>query len=102
MGAALLQKVNRDTQKFAMKCSAAEVNGQWRDVFKDPVTDQGKRSKTGLLAVVQGDETHSSTETILTSELNGRTNLLRPVFDNGSLLVDETLDEIRERVKNSR
>lgn len=36
-GSALLQIVNRDDQRFAMKCSAVKVNGVWRDVFKDPV-----------------------------------------------------------------
>jgi nicotinamide phosphoribosyltransferase len=46
-GGALLQQVNRDTLAFAMKCSAIKVNGVWRDVFKDPVTDSGKRSKRG-------------------------------------------------------
>ena len=39
MGGALLQQLNRDTQKFAFKCSAAELNGKWQAVFKDPVTD---------------------------------------------------------------
>lgn len=48
-GGDLMQKLDRDTCKFAIKCSAAKVNGQWRDVFKDPITDQGKRSKAGLL-----------------------------------------------------
>ncbi len=96
MGAALLQKVNRDTQKFAMKCSAAEVKGEWRDVFKDPITDHGKRSKTGLLAVVREK---TGFETIVESELCGRENLLRPVFENGGLLIDESLDTIRNRLR---
>lgn len=47
MGGALLQIVNRDDQKFAIKCSAVMVDGVWRDVFKDPITDPGKRSKAG-------------------------------------------------------
>ncbi|UTS52104.1 nicotinamide phosphoribosyltransferase [Synechococcus phage BUCT-ZZ01] len=47
MGGALLQIVNRDDQKFAIKCSAIKVNNVWRDVFKDPITDPGKRSKAG-------------------------------------------------------
>jgi len=47
MGGALLQGVNRDTLKFAMKCSAVEVDGEWIHVYKDPVTDPGKRSKHG-------------------------------------------------------
>lgn len=51
MGGALLQKVNRDSLKFAMKASAAQVGDEWRDVFKDPITDKGKRSKRGRLGV---------------------------------------------------
>lgn len=47
MGGGLLQKVNRDTLKFALKCSAVCVNGEWRDVYKDPITDRGKISKAG-------------------------------------------------------
>lgn len=47
-GGDLMQKLDRDTCGFAIKASAAKVNGEWRDVFKDPVTDQGKRSKAGV------------------------------------------------------
>ena len=46
-GGALLQKLNRDTHKCAYKCSYAEVAGAPRDVYKEPVTDTGKRSKRG-------------------------------------------------------
>jgi hypothetical protein len=48
MGGGLLQKVDRDTLGWAMKCSAARVNGVWRDVWKDPVGG-GKTSKRGLV-----------------------------------------------------
>lgn len=51
MGGALLQKVNRDTQKFAFKCSSAVVDGVERAVYKDPVDDPGKKSKAGDLTV---------------------------------------------------
>jgi nicotinamide phosphoribosyltransferase len=44
-GGGLLQKLNRDTQKCAFKCSAVVVGGEPRHVFKDPVTDSGKKSK---------------------------------------------------------
>lgn len=47
MGGALLQGHARDTYKFAMKASAARINGNWVDVFKDPVDDPGKTSKKG-------------------------------------------------------
>ncbi|MGH8555868.1 MAG: nicotinate phosphoribosyltransferase [Methylococcales bacterium] len=96
MGGELLQKVNRDTLKFAMKTSAAEVDGQWRDVFKDPVTDSGKRSKKGRLALVQGDAGY---ETVRADELKGRENQLQTVFRDGVLLVDDTLSEIRKRAE---
>jgi len=46
-GGDLMQNVNRDTCKFAIKCSAIKVNGEWRDVYKDPITDQGKKSLRG-------------------------------------------------------
>lgn len=48
-GGDLMQNVNRDTCKFAMKCSAIRVNGQWRDVYKDPITDKGKSSFRGRI-----------------------------------------------------
>lgn len=49
MGGGLLQKLDRDTLGFAMKCSAARVNGEWRDVYKDPIGG-GKTSKKGIVA----------------------------------------------------
>lgn len=48
MGGGLLQSLTRDTLGWAMKCSAACVNGEWRDVYKDPVGG-GKTSKKGLV-----------------------------------------------------
>lgn len=49
MGGGLLQKVDRDTFKFAMKASAALINGTLQEVYKDPITDAGKKSKRGIL-----------------------------------------------------
>src|SRR5260370_42083436 len=51
MGGALLQQLNRDTQKFAFKCSNVTVNGEDRDVFKDPVDGHDKASKCARLAL---------------------------------------------------
>ena len=48
MGGGLLQHCNRDTYGWAMKCSAACVDGEWRDVYKDPIGG-GKTSKKGLV-----------------------------------------------------
>ena len=43
-GGALLQKLNRDTQKCAFKCSeVTKKGGETTLVYKDPITDQGKQ-----------------------------------------------------------
>lgn len=47
MGGALLQAIDRDTQRFAMKCSSVKIDGMWVNVQKDPITDSGKKSKAG-------------------------------------------------------
>ena len=51
-GGGLLQKLNHQPQKFAFKCSSATVGDEERDVFKQLITDSGKRSKTGRLKLV--------------------------------------------------
>jgi nicotinamide phosphoribosyltransferase len=97
MGGALLQHLNRDTQKFAYKTSAARVGSEWRDVFKDPVTDTGKRSKKGLLGLAR-DEAGYKTVAVdgeRFAPLEGGENLLVPVFRNGKLLRDVSLAEVR-------
>lgn len=95
MGAGLLQKLDRDTLKFAMKASAICINGSWQDVYKDPVTDPGKQSKRGRLALVRNDD--GRLQTMREEELGRRDNLLRSVYRNGELLIDETFNEVRNR-----
>ncbi len=95
MGGELLQNVNRDTLRFAMKASAIRINGEWSDVYKDPATDTGKRSKRGRLALVKQA---GEIITVRDSDPGARDNLLRPVFRDGELLVDEPFDRIRGRL----
>ncbi|MCR8922339.1 nicotinate phosphoribosyltransferase [Dasania sp. GY-MA-18] len=95
MGGELLQKINRDTMKFAMKASAAKVNGLWMDVYKDPITDQGKRSKKGRLAVIKGAS--GEVKTIREQDLGKRENMLVPVFKNGEILKEYSFEHVRER-----
>lgn len=99
MGGGLLQKVDRDTCKYAMKANAIEIDGDWQDVYKDPITDQGKKSKRGRQAVIK-DETGfraCRVENIPTGAHGAARNYLRPVYENGELLVDDNLATIRER-----
>jgi nicotinamide phosphoribosyltransferase len=104
MGGALLQQVNRDTQKFAMKASAIMVNGQWRDVFKDPVTDTVKKSKKGFLNLYKIDGEFKTIDT-LSEDLGWRDtevnvqNMMETVFENGKVVKEYTFDEVRENAK---
>lgn len=95
-GGALLQIVNRDDQKFAMKCSAAFVNGEWVDVFKDPITDKGKRSKKGRMVLI---ETDNGFKTVTTEDADYDNvkdqDVLEVVYSMGNLLRDMTFDEVR-------
>jgi nicotinamide phosphoribosyltransferase len=100
-GGGLLQKVNRDTLRFAMKCSAIEVNGTWHDVQKDPITDPGKRSKPGRLALVKGDDGLLTTVRAETAVAEGLDNYLVPVFKDGVILKDYTFAQIRQNTRSS-
>jgi nicotinamide phosphoribosyltransferase len=93
MGGALLQKLNRDTMQFAFKCCAAKVDGQWRDVYKDPITSRAKRSKAGLMKLVKVDGTYKTVPLNAVGE-----DVLETVFDNGKIVRTITFDEIRERL----
>lgn len=95
-GGALLQIVNRDDQKFAMKCSAAKVNGEWVDVFKDPITDKGKQSKKGILALIPQPGPMPFV-TIREEHDLFDMNVLQDVFVNGVVHNEQTLDGIRIR-----
>ncbi|MDB5336133.1 MAG: hypothetical protein JWN70_1752 [Planctomycetaceae bacterium] len=95
-GGGLLQKLNRDTQRFAFKCSSVVIDGQHRNVYKQPVTDKGKKSKAGRLKLVRQD--CSPEDTFITvPESDPRPDQLQFVFRNGEVLIDQTFAEIRAR-----
>ena len=100
MGGALLQQVDRDTQKFAMKCSSIVVNGENRDVQKDPITDSGKKSKAGRVKLWtnSGGEFASSVDapTGWTDKgIGGWTNALQTVYMDGALFNEVTFEQVR-------
>jgi nicotinamide phosphoribosyltransferase len=90
MGGALLQQVDRDTQKFAMKCSAARIGSEWVNVQKDPITDSGKKSKAGRVTLFQNRDG---------SYYSGVEDWMEPalieVFRDGKLIKEYTFDEVR-------
>ena len=95
-GGGLLQQVNRDTSKFAMKTSAALIDGQWIDVFKDPITDKGKQSKKGRITLFRNSESGE----FMTARIGEASNpyisdVMEVVYKDGALMKDFTLSEVR-------
>ena len=111
MGGALLQQLHRDTQQFALKCSAARINGRWIDVYKDPVTDKGKQSKRGRLTLLEHEEHGTFLTVPVPPEAASLADVVKPpgyqdamvtVWENGNLVRDWTFAEIRSRADAAR
>jgi nicotinamide phosphoribosyltransferase len=97
MGGALLQKVDRDTLKFAYKCSAATIDGKVVDVYKDPITDKGKTSKKGRLDTIQVHGYPAATVRLKDDEIAHPQTIMHTIYENGELMNHTTLDEVRAR-----
>lgn len=76
MGGALLQKVDRDTYGWAQKACAVSNGFEWRDVYKDPVTDPGKVSRKG----------------------NQRTENMKLRYDCGTMYNTDSFSKIQQRI----
>ena len=101
MGGGLLQKVDRDTLKYAMKASARrDTDGAWHDVYKDPISDRGKTSKKGRLGLVHNCGVGSCGFKTVPKEIaDDQGNILRTVYRNGKLLVEDNFEEVRRRAE---
>lgn len=97
IGGALLQKLNRDTQKFAIKASHVVVDGEGREIFKSPAADTGKKSKAGKLKLLKRD---GYFYTVKQSD-PGEDHLVE-VFRDGEMKRIYTLDECRANLDKSR
>lgn len=99
VGSYTYQFLTRDSFGFAMKATWGQVLGQARDIFKDPVTDDGqKKSAKGLLRVERGPDGYKVLDQQSAEE--EKMGELKCVFENGKLLIDHSLDEIRARLVN--
>ncbi len=99
IGSTSYQYVTRDTFGFAFKATSSKVNGRRLDIFKDPKTDSGtKKSAKGLLRVEfeNGHYVlhHQQTES---QEKQGE---LKTIFEDGKLIYEVTLADIRKRINN--
>ena len=99
MGGALLQQVNRDTLRFALKCSAIDRSGTWHNVYKNPMTDPSKASKGGRFNLIHDGKEFVTVEVDNTSANPDHSNLginaLDTVLEDGKILRDQTLAEVR-------
>ena len=89
--------LTRDSFGFAVKATWGQVNGVGRELFKDPVTDSGvKKSAKGLLRV---EQTENGFELFDQQSFEQeKMGALQTVFENGQLLRECSLDQIRERL----
>ena len=104
MGGALLQAVDRDTQRFAMKCSSVQIDGEWRDVQKDPITDSGKKSKAGRVTLWTNSGNEFASGVTTPSGWTDRgigswSEALIEVYRDGELITDYTFDEVRANAR---
>ena len=99
VGSFTYQYNTRDTFGFAMKATYGEVNGQGRNIYKDPVTDDGtKKSAKGLIKINKENGCFTLQDQVnWQEEAQGE---LKEVFCDGKLLVDQSLSEVRQRISS--
>lgn len=101
VGSFTYQFNTRDTFGFAMKATYVQVEGEAREIFKDPITDDGtKKSARGLLKVIKGDsgEYKLIDQVSLQDEDSGE---LGVIFEDGAFARETTLTEIRTRLEDA-
>ncbi len=101
IGSYTYQYNTRDTFGLAMKATYVEINGEGREIFKDPVTDDGtKRSATGLLQVkIKNGKYVLIDRASWDEESEGE---LKTVFKDGKMVKEYSLAEIRKRLHEDR
>jgi nicotinamide phosphoribosyltransferase len=81
-----------------MKATYGEVAGKGREIYKDPITDDGtKKSAKGLMKIIKENGEYKLIDQVSWEE--EKQGELREVYRDGQLLIDEKLSEIRLRVK---
>lgn len=102
-GGGLMQaNIDRDTCKFAFKASNVTRGGVDIPVAKDPITDPGKKSKMGRLALVKSRDFGAGESEYSYKTVEGPCYMdhLRLIYENGKLFNMESLATIRERLAN--
>ncbi len=101
IGSFTYQYVTRDTFGFALKTTYAQIDGEEKMLFKDPITDPGsiKKSQLGKVIVLQGDKGLHYLDGLDNAEveLYAANDILKEVYCDGKVTTT-TLAEIRQRI----
>lgn len=101
IGSYTYQFVTRDTDGFAVKATFAKIAGQDREIFKAPKTGDGtKNSAKGLVAVFKNAEGEFYLKDQASWHEVNHCEFIE-VFENGRLLSDVSLAEVRARLAQS-
>lgn len=97
IGSFTYQYLTRDTFGFAIKATWGQVDGESREIFKDPITDKGeKRSAAGLLRIEATDNGFELFDR--QTKEQEQQGLLETVFENGKVIKECNFTDIRERL----
>jgi nicotinamide phosphoribosyltransferase len=98
VGSFTYQYNTRDTFGFAMKATYVDVAGEGREIFKDPITDDGtKKSATGLLHVTKVGKRYVLVDRVSWEDEAG--GELKLIYKDGQFSNQTTLSEIRKKLK---
>ena len=95
----ILRNHSRDTLGFAIKATKVEVDGIEKSIYKDPITDKGKKSHKGYLCLEKNDSDYITLDEVTKEQ--EKKGLLKSVFRNGKLLINEDIYNIRKRIESS-
>ncbi|HAI39522.1 MAG TPA: nicotinate phosphoribosyltransferase, partial [Maribacter sp.] len=100
IGSFTYQFNTRDTFGFAMKATSVVVNGERREIFKDPITDDGvKKSAKGLVKVELQNGEYVLVDQVTPEEEN--TGELQVIYENGKFVNQVNIQEIRDHINSN-
>jgi nicotinamide phosphoribosyltransferase len=100
IGSFTYQFNTRDTFGFAMKATSVTVNGKQREIFKDPITDDGvKKSAKGLIKVALIDHEYVLRDQVTSFQENE--GELQEIYKNGVFSNEVSLQEIRDCINKN-
>jgi nicotinamide phosphoribosyltransferase len=100
IGSFTYQFNTRDTFGFAMKATSVVVDGERREIFKDPITDDGiKKSAKGLVKVERIENEYVLIDQV--TEAQEKEGELQVIYDDGKFINEINLQEIRDRINNN-